>query len=842
MKKELLITSLLLLCTILSYAEGTREVAPNRTIFINGQETSDIAALNIGHSAFGNFANINNQDKMAQLYINIQNPDVECIYLGFSFGHPNQPTTSPSLLKYKYYIKDPAGNIIYESDNIDKSTANISTWEEAYNGPNIGTVQNGYEPVIIDSETLKSAGWSTEGDYYIQFEFPYQGGNPLLIDFWDITVVNCTVPEPHAIKGRLWSYNWTLFALNDITSLGRSFNGKFYVCIRDESDSYKANISLVDFRDSGLKPGGFSVAFNSFGTKNTEDFETNRKSVWNENSTIPEYPVFLNYPEDIYTPPDKPEIEFYGIKGFCEDKPCLVFMVNRRGILEILLDLDKEDGIYSENSADRLIFYEITMEEVGKRICIPWDRLDGLNEFVMEGTIPIQVKFQYGLVHFPIYDAEKMETGFMVTNIDAEEPHPLLYYDDSEILADPGTGAEKVMLDGCTMPCHNWTYFVNNDVIGYGNKCTINSWWFSGEIIKRFEAVVTIEDDENPSITCPDPEIDIYVDENCEYKIPDFLINLNPSDNCTPTDKIILAQAPAAGEVASGNTTVIITAEDAAGNKTLCELILNPIDTIAPIIMGSDTIYIAMDKDCKYIIPDVITGRQINENCLLDTVSQFPLAGEESEYGRDVVIRVNAVDVSGNTGIKDIHVIFNYTTSLTIECPTDITVQNNSVDCSAEVILPDPIVTGVCGDFSISNDYNGSVNADGYYGIGTTTVTYTVVDDTGNKAECRVNISVEDNYSYYIPNAFTPNGDGLNDRIQVFISGSISGVKEFEIYNRWGNRVYEEAYANAQAEIIGWTGTFKDKPMQAGIYVYKVVLELCGGREKIEHGTITLIE
>jgi hypothetical protein len=63
----------------------------------------------------------------------------------------------------------------------------------------------------------------------------------------------------------LWSNNWGLFAINDYGFPNRPFNGSFHVCAPDPADATKSYITKIDFNQAGFRPGGFNVAFNSFG-------------------------------------------------------------------------------------------------------------------------------------------------------------------------------------------------------------------------------------------------------------------------------------------------------------------------------------------------------------------------------------------------------------------------------------------------------------------------------------------------------------------------------------------------------------------------------------------------
>ncbi|MDI1323944.1 MAG: gliding motility-associated C-terminal domain-containing protein [Algoriphagus sp.] len=86
-----------------------------------------------------------------------------------------------------------------------------------------------------------------------------------------------------------------------------------------------------------------------------------------------------------------------------------------------------------------------------------------------------------------------------------------------------------------------------------------------------------------------------------------------------------------------------------------------------------------------------------------------------------------------------------------------------------------------------------------------------------------------------IPNAFTPNGDGLND---AFFP-KIRAVSSFsmDIFNTWGERIY--AVSNAESK--GWDGTYRGQALPAGNYLYKITYSSRDGQVFDRNGGITLI-
>ena len=116
------------------------------------------------------------------------------------------------------------------------------------------------------------------------------------------------------------------------------------------------------------------------------------------------------------------------------------------------------------------------------------------------------------------------------------------------------------------------------------------------------------------------------------------------------------------------------------------------------------------------------------------------------------------------------------------------------------------------------------------------TITYTVVvvDSNGCTASDEVTIIVDFDYVIWVPNIFSPNGDGSND--VVFVRGV--GVESFNfvIYDRWGEKVFETSDLNN-----GWDGTFRGKKMNNAVFVYYLEATFNNGQEVTKKGDITLI-
>lgn len=95
----------------------------------------------------------------------------------------------------------------------------------------------------------------------------------------------------------------------------------------------------------------------------------------------------------------------------------------------------------------------------------------------------------------------------------------------------------------------------------------------------------------------------------------------------------------------------------------------------------------------------------------------------------------------------------------------------------------------------------------------------------------------------FIPNAFSPDGNGLNDYLTIFAdNASIRSIPSFKVFNRWGDLVFEREDLLPNVETEGWNGYFNNKKMQSGVYIYIAEIEFIDGEIEIFKGDITLIE
>jgi len=103
-----------------------------------------------------------------------------------------------------------------------------------------------------------------------------------------------------------------------------------------------------------------------------------------------------------------------------------------------------------------------------------------------------------------------------------------------------------------------------------------------------------------------------------------------------------------------------------------------------------------------------------------------------------------------------------------------------------------------------------------------------------------VSITVNDKESAFVPNVFTPNGDGNNDIFAVYGSTDVKEVKLFRVFNRWGELVFESENFRPNDLSNGWDGTFKGERLNTAVFVYYTEIELQNGEIITRKGDVTL--
>ena len=116
-----------------------------------------------------------------------------------------------------------------------------------------------------------------------------------------------------------------------------------------------------------------------------------------------------------------------------------------------------------------------------------------------------------------------------------------------------------------------------------------------------------------------------------------------------------------------------------------------------------------------------------------------------------------------------------------------------------------------------------------------------VTNDEGCFARDEIEITVTKDRPFFIPNIFTPNGDGDNDILRMYSGGGIEIVQEFRIFDRWGALVFEAQNVIPGIDDFGWDGKLKGEDLVQGVYVYFLKVIFSDGTSELITGDVTII-
>jgi gliding motility-associated-like protein len=116
----------------------------------------------------------------------------------------------------------------------------------------------------------------------------------------------------------------------------------------------------------------------------------------------------------------------------------------------------------------------------------------------------------------------------------------------------------------------------------------------------------------------------------------------------------------------------------------------------------------------------------------------------------------------------------------------------------------------------------------------------TVTDQNGCTASDSLNVIVKIEYKVFLPNIFSPNGDGVNDLFYIQGNKSIRAI-HFQIRDRWGGALYEKRDIPINDASLGWDGQSRGKAVAPGVYVWSALVRFINGEEKYFSGNIMLV-
>lgn len=123
----------------------------------------------------------------------------------------------------------------------------------------------------------------------------------------------------------------------------------------------------------------------------------------------------------------------------------------------------------------------------------------------------------------------------------------------------------------------------------------------------------------------------------------------------------------------------------------------------------------------------------------------------------------------------------------------------------------------------------------------TTTYTIQIIDADGCTDSDDVTIFVNLLRPIYIPNGFSPNGDGINDFFTVYGGPAARSIQTLRVYDRWGELVFDGQDLPLNDEPFGWDGTFKGEEMDAAVFAYYAEVEFIDGFVAFFEGDVMIV-
>lgn len=327
-----------------------------------------------------------------------------------------------------------------------------------------------------------------------------------------------------------------------------------------------------------------------------------------------------------------------------------------------------------------------------------------------------------------------------------------------------------------------------------------------------------IIDDVVPTITCPGNISYVNDEGQCEATVP--LVLPTVTDNCIYTITNSYNSDVSQPTVLSlGYNAVVWTVTDLGGNTVTCTQEVDVVDNQPPNINCPGDLA-TNDNVVVFDAPLVL------DNCSANIIQvDGPAPGSVFDAGVTSVTFLATDDA----GLMD-------------ECTFNILVNTPPVAISDSLINTqvvgsstiDPLVNDYDPDGHSINVISASSNigqvsvVDGQYvsftmpdlWCGVAIINYTIEDELGATASAFITVEYTCNDEFFLPEAFSPNGDGINDKFEII------GVEKFpecelNIYNRWGRLVYETVgYDNSWDGSMSDPLTFGQKTLPQGTYFY----------------------
>jgi len=203
-------------------------------------------------------------------------------------------------------------------------------------------------------------------------------------------------------------------------------------------------------------------------------------------------------------------------------------------------------------------------------------------------------------------------------------------------------------------------------------------------------------------------------------------------------------------------------------------------------------------------------------------------AGDYTIYGQDEFGCISETFVIVDTP-DQLTLAVSPDTSIVLGCPVTLESYTNAAGLVIyQWASPEMMACDTCSS-SISIPYF------------TTDYELIITDENGCTATDATTVTVNKPRPIYIPNAFSPNGDGENDIFMIYSDKEVEEIISFRVYNRWGALVFADEFFAPNDPAHGWNGYFKNEKMNPGVFVYVAEVLFLDGEVVQFSGDVSLL-
>ena len=246
-------------------------------------------------------------------------------------------------------------------------------------------------------------------------------------------------------------------------------------------------------------------------------------------------------------------------------------------------------------------------------------------------------------------------------------------------------------------------------------------------------STVTVQDNVDPIAICRDITIDL--DGTGNISIVSSQVDNGSSDACGIASMTVSPNTFDCSNV--GSNTVTLTVTDLNGNVATCSSTVTVVDATNPNAICQN-ITVALDSNGVISITAAQIDNGSTDACGIDTMIISVSSFNCGNVGENLVT-LTVTDVNGNSDncFSTITVVDNIAPEFTL-CPADIVIQPDSSNCNPYATWNTPIATDNCAVTSLTSNFQSGNS----FPVGTTTVTYTAIDASGNTTTCSFDITV----------------------------------------------------------------------------------------------------